>query len=171
MAWVGAFLPVLRKHFFLAQECLVCIVSVPYDNPIGMSLKYSFIVYISDTYLTGSWGTLFVPRLSSKAVVFIMLLMKNTLTNRHVQFTKKYQSYGKHQELQCQLKLIYEKVIILTHERLMVKLTLMWFSQALRVNWEQLLTAIARNINEVENQVNLVQSSFYYKTINRRLIE
>lgn len=54
-----------------------------------------------------------------------MLLMKNTLTNRHVQFAKKYQSYGKHQELQRQLKLIYEKVIILTHERLMVKLTLM----------------------------------------------
>lgn len=27
-----------------------------------------------------------------------------------------------------------------------------WF-QALRVNWEQLLTAIARNINEIENQV------------------
>lgn len=27
--------------------------------------------------------------------------------------------------------------------------------QALRVNWEQLLTAIARNINEVENQVGI----------------
>ena len=33
--------------------------------------------------------------------------------------------------------------------------TVMWFSQALRVNWEQLLTAIARNINEVENQVKI----------------
>ena len=29
------------------------------------------------------------------------------------------------------------------------------FVQALRVNWEQLLTAIARNINEVENQVGI----------------
>lgn len=29
------------------------------------------------------------------------------------------------------------------------------FFQALRVNWEQLLTAIARNINEVENQVKM----------------
>ena len=30
----------------------------------------------------------------------------------------------------------------------------MYFFQTLRVGWEQLLTSIARNINEVENQAS-----------------
>lgn len=46
---------------------------------------------------------------------------------------------------------------------------ILMFFQSLRIGWESLLTAIARNMNEMENQVSVV-NLFLAATLNYEII-